>query len=81
MLLGGAVQGGRVVADWPGLDSTNLYEGRDLRPTASVDALIASAAGECFGIDPQRLMRSLFAQSGKLAGGAAGLAMPRLIRF
>ena len=31
MLLGGAVQGGRVVADWPGLDSAALYEGRDLQ--------------------------------------------------
>ena len=32
-VLGGAVAGGRVVADWPGLDSRSLYEGRDLRPT------------------------------------------------
>ncbi|RYH56182.1 MAG: DUF1501 domain-containing protein, partial [Alcaligenaceae bacterium] len=81
MLLGGAVQGGHVLADWPGLDSAHLYEGRDLQPTANVDALIASVAGECFGLDPQRLKRSLFAQSGALPGGAAaGLAMPRLIR-
>ena len=32
-LVGGAVAGGRVVADWPGLASSALYEGRDLRPT------------------------------------------------
>lgn len=32
-LLGGAVQGGRVRADWPGLSYGALYEGRDLRPT------------------------------------------------
>ena len=32
-VLGGAVAGGRVVADWPGLDARSLYEGRDLRPT------------------------------------------------
>jgi len=32
-VLGGAVAGGRVVADWPGLNARSLYEGRDLRPT------------------------------------------------
>src|SRR6185436_1262977 len=32
-MLGGAVAGGRVVADWPGLSRGNLHEGRDLRPT------------------------------------------------
>ena len=42
MLVGGAVQGGRVVADWPGLAPANLLEGRDLRPTLALDALIAA---------------------------------------
>jgi uncharacterized protein (DUF1501 family) len=32
-LVGGAVAGGKVVADWPGLASASLYQGRDLRPT------------------------------------------------
>jgi uncharacterized protein (DUF1501 family) len=36
MLLGGAVNGGRVVADWPGLSASNLYEGRDLQPTTDI---------------------------------------------
>ena len=60
MLLGGAVQGGRVLADWPGLASAALFEGRDLQPTTGLDALIASAAGECFGLEPQRVSRALF---------------------
>ena len=30
LLAGGAVKGGRVIADWPGLKSANLHEGRDL---------------------------------------------------
>ena len=60
MLIGGAVNGGRVVADWPGLAQANLIDGRDLRPTAQLDALIAGAAGEAFGIDPQRVARTLF---------------------
>ena len=35
MLLGGAVAGGKVIADWPGLRHAALYEGRDLRPTTT----------------------------------------------
>ncbi|WP_322016133.1 DUF1501 domain-containing protein [Paraburkholderia sp. J12] len=64
MLLGGAVKGGRVVADWPGLRSADLYEGRDLKPTASLDALIAGAASESLALDPQRTAATLFAEAG-----------------
>ncbi|RVT89711.1 DUF1501 domain-containing protein [Sphingomonas crocodyli] len=63
MLIGGAVKGGRVVADWPGLAQANLLDGRDLKPTAQLDALIAGAAGETFGIDPPRVARTLFADA------------------
>ncbi len=59
-LLGGAVQGGRVVADWPGLGDAALYEGRDLRPTMGLDAVIGSAAAAHFGVDPARAMPALF---------------------
>jgi uncharacterized protein (DUF1501 family) len=51
-LMGGAVAGGRVVADWPGLAGSALYEGRDLRPTLDVRSIMKSvlaahlAAGE-----------------------------------
>ncbi len=40
---GGAVRGGRVVADWPGLGARDLYEGRDLRPTLDLRALFKAA--------------------------------------
>ncbi|HEV7288605.1 DUF1501 domain-containing protein [Sphingomonas sp.] len=59
-LLGGAVKGGRVVADWPGLSDAALYEGRDLKPTAGLDAVIGSAAAAHFGVDPARAMPALF---------------------
>jgi uncharacterized protein (DUF1501 family) len=74
MLLGGAVQGGRVLGDWPGLAPANLYQGRDLQPTTSMDALIATVTGECFGIDPERVARTLFPQV------PGGKALPRLLR-
>lgn len=55
MLIGGAVNGRHVIADWPGLSAPSLYEGRDLRATASLEALIAAVASQTFGIDPSRL--------------------------
>jgi uncharacterized protein (DUF1501 family) len=39
-LLGGAVRGGRVVADWPGLAKKDRHEGRDLRVTTDLRAAL-----------------------------------------
>ncbi|KXV02361.1 hypothetical protein CR51_20370 [Caballeronia megalochromosomata] len=64
MIVGGAVKGGRVLADWPGLGNASLYQARDLKPTIGLDAVIASAAGETFDIDPQRVGAALFPDSG-----------------
>lgn len=60
MLVGGAVQGGRIISDWPGLASGKLYEGRDLTPTLDLDALMATVAAESLGLDPEKTMRTLF---------------------
>jgi uncharacterized protein (DUF1501 family) len=60
MLVGGAVKGGRVLADWPGLTPGALYQGRDLRPTAQLDAFVAGAVAEHFGLDPALVLRVLF---------------------
>ncbi len=37
-VLGGAVRGGRVLADWPGLAKQHRFEGRDLRVTTDLRA-------------------------------------------
>jgi uncharacterized protein (DUF1501 family) len=63
MLLGGAVRGGRVLADWPGLASTALFEGRDLKPTMPLDAFIGGAVAGHFGVDPAKAMAALFPSS------------------
>ncbi|MEC5406116.1 DUF1501 domain-containing protein [Paraburkholderia sp. MPAMCS5] len=63
MVLGGAVAGGRVIADWPGLAQRDLYEARDLKPTTSLDALIAGVASESLRLDPHRTARALFGQT------------------
>lgn len=63
MLLGGAVKGGRVVADWPGLADAALYEGRDLRPTVGLDTVIGSAVAAHFSLDERRTMQTLFPET------------------
>src|SRR6185503_10393139 len=40
LLAGGALKGGRVIADWPGLKTANLFEGRDLAPTTDLRAVL-----------------------------------------
>jgi uncharacterized protein (DUF1501 family) len=74
MLVGGAVQGGRIVADWPGLAPSNLHDGRDLKPTMALDALVAGACCDSFGLDPDRLARALFPH------GARVKALTNLLR-
>jgi len=64
-VLGGAVRGGRVVADWPGLSQSALYENRDLKPTNAVENVLVGTLSSHFGLDPERAARGLFpAQSG-----------------
>ncbi|WP_010215700.1 DUF1501 domain-containing protein [Sphingomonas sp. PAMC 26621] len=72
MLLGGAVRGGRVLADWPGLAPTALFEGRDLRPTLQLDAFIGGAVAGHFGVEPAKAMAALFPSS-KGTAAVAGL--------
>lgn len=50
LLLGGALDGGRVISDWPGLKRTDLYEGRDLAPTTDMRSLYRAVLGEHFGV-------------------------------
>ena len=71
LILGGDVNGGRVIADWPGLNQSNLFEGRDLKPTTNLDTLIASLASASFGIDSALVAKTLFPASvnGKMLDG------------
>jgi uncharacterized protein (DUF1501 family) len=63
MLLGGAVAGGKVIADWPGLSPGALYEGRDLKPTTDLDSLIGAALAQHYRLEPSRVMTTLFPES------------------
>ena len=63
MLLGGAVKGGRVLADWPGLSDRALYEGRDLAPTTDVRGLLKGAMRDHLGIGVDALGLDVFPDS------------------
>lgn len=63
MLLGGAIEGRRVLSDWPGLGQSQLFQGRDLKPTMDLDALIGAAVAQHYGLDPKRVMGNLFPDS------------------
>jgi uncharacterized protein (DUF1501 family) len=49
-LLGGAVHGGRVISDWPGLSAAALYQQRDLAPTLDVRALFKGTLADHLGV-------------------------------
>ena len=63
-LLGGAVDGGRVIADWPGLARNRLYEGRDLAPTGDLRAVMKGVLRDHLGVPATRLDGDVFPGSG-----------------
>jgi uncharacterized protein (DUF1501 family) len=62
-LLGGAVAGGRVVADWPGLATRALYQGRDLAPTLDLRAVCKGILAEHLAVPERALEDSVFPDS------------------
>jgi uncharacterized protein (DUF1501 family) len=63
LLVGGAVRGGRVLADWPGLRPAQLHDGRDLRPTTDLRAVAKGVLADLFGVSAPALGREVFPQS------------------
>ena len=66
-LLGGAISGGRVLGDWPGLASSALYDGRDLAPANDLRALFKGLLEKQFGFEPATLAADVFPGSADLA--------------
>lgn len=62
-LVGGAVAGGRVLADWPGLGAGNLHEGRDLRPTLDLRAAMKGALHDQLELSDRELDNAVFPES------------------
>jgi uncharacterized protein (DUF1501 family) len=60
MLAGGALKGGRVIADWPGLRPADLHEGRDLKPTIDLRAVLKGVLRDHLRVDEVALATSVF---------------------
>ncbi|MEL6344774.1 MAG: DUF1501 domain-containing protein [Myxococcota bacterium] len=63
LLLGGAVRGGRVQADWPGLKPRDRFDGRDLQPTTDVRAITKGLLLEHLGISRRALATVVYPDS------------------
>ncbi|MFC0340590.1 DUF1501 domain-containing protein [Paracoccus niistensis] len=60
LMAGGAVRGGRVHGDWPGLGEGRLYQDRDLLPTRDVRAYAGWAMRGLFGTETGLIERAIF---------------------
>jgi len=60
LLVGGALKGGRVVADWPGLKPTDLYQNRDLKPTTDLRAVLKGVLRDHLRADERALTQTVF---------------------
>ena len=61
MLLGGRLaEGGKISADWPGLAPAARLDGRDLKPTRSLESVIAASVAHHYALDPKRVMATLY---------------------
>jgi len=71
-VVGGAVNGGRVIADWPGLANADLYQHRDLKPTLDLRSVCKGVLTEHLGVSAAQLELKVFPES-KSAKPTAGL--------
>jgi uncharacterized protein (DUF1501 family) len=73
LLIGGALKGGRVIADWPGVKPTDLHENRDLKATTDLRAVLKGLLKDHLRVDDAKLAADIFPGSGSVApmGGLA----------
>ena len=71
-VLGGAVHGGRVLGDWPGLARAQRFEGRDLRVTTDLRSVLKGVLGDHLRVAASTIETTVFPNS------AAVRALPLL---
>ncbi len=72
-VLGGAVSGGRVITDWPGLAKPQLFEGRDLRITTDIRGVMRGVLADHLGVPTAALNSSVLP-------GSAGIKAVNVLR-
>jgi uncharacterized protein (DUF1501 family) len=65
---GGAVRGGRVLSDWPGLARNALLDGRDLRPTIDLRGVFKGILADHLRVSNAALERDAFPNSSNVRG-------------
>jgi uncharacterized protein (DUF1501 family) len=73
LLAGGALKGGRVIADWPGLKESDLYERRDLKATTDLRTVLKGVLKDHLRVDDAALAADVF------PGSAAATPMAGLL--
>jgi uncharacterized protein (DUF1501 family) len=66
-VVGGAVAGGRVISDWPGIAAKDLYQERDLRPTLDLRAVFKGVLSEQYELSLEALDTLVFPDSSAVA--------------
>jgi uncharacterized protein (DUF1501 family) len=71
LFAGGALKGGRVLADWPGLKEGDLHDKRDLKPTTDLRAVLKGLLRDHLRVDERHLEATVFPDSAaaRPAGG------------
>jgi uncharacterized protein (DUF1501 family) len=67
LIAGGALAGGRIIGDWPGLRPERLYQGRDLYPTSDLRGVLKGLLADQFGLSPKTLADTIFPDSAAIA--------------
>jgi uncharacterized protein (DUF1501 family) len=74
LLAGGALKGGRVIADWPGLKESDLYEKRDLKATTDLRTVLKGVLKDHLRVDERALAADVFPGSDTVTPMAGLLA-------
>jgi len=64
LLMGGAVAGGKIITDWPGLRKNDLYAGRDLLPTTDLRSLFKTVLADHLELPADFIESEVFPESG-----------------
>lgn len=67
LLAGGAVAGGKVLGDWPGLAANNLLDDSDLKPTTDLRAVFKGVLADHLGVSRSILDTTVFPESADVA--------------
>jgi uncharacterized protein (DUF1501 family) len=63
LFAGGALKGGRVVADWPGVKEANLFQNRDLKPTTDLRGVLKGLLKDHLHVEDRALTADIFPDS------------------